>query len=257
MSRLEVEGIGVAARDGTRLLTDVSLVAEAGSCTCVIGPNGAGKTSLLRAVAGVVNHSGAVLIDGVELASLARRERARRVAMVAQRPTLPEGMATLDYVLLGRTAHLPRFGAPGPRDRAAALEVLDRLGAAALADRRLTTLSGGELGRVAVARGLAQRAGVLLLDEPTSALDVGAQLEVCELVAQLRAGGDVTIVATLHDLALVTRLADRVHLLDGGRLVASGDPAAVLAGAPAARAYGVSLDLLDDGRDGWAVVARR
>ncbi len=219
---IAVEGVR-ASLDGRVVLDEVSAVAPAGSWLTVVGPNGAGKSTLLRVIAGLVGVShGTIRLGGTPLGSLPRRERARRVAMVAQEPTMPASMTVSAYVLLGRTAHLGLFHREGTADVAVVGSVLERLGLDAFAERLLGTLSGGERQRVAIARALAQEAPVLLLDEPTSALDLGHQLDVLELVDELRRERGLTVVATMHDLTLAGQYADRLVLLDGGRVAASG-----------------------------------
>lgn len=227
MSRLTASGIGVTF-DGVRVVDGVDLEVAAGEWVAVIGPNGAGKTSLLRAIAGTIGHEGVVTVDGVDASSIPRRQAARRMAVVPQRPTLPDGITVLDYVLLGRTPHLGYLAVESDRDVDIAERSLDRLGAGGLTTRRLESLSGGERQRVVLARAVAQEADVLLLDEPTTSLDVGHAQQVLELVDELRIERSMAVVAALHDLTLAGEYADRLILLDRGRVIASGSPEAVL-----------------------------
>ena len=155
-------------------------------------------------------------------------------------------MTVVDYVLLGRTPHIPLFGVEGPADLAAAREVLEQLELTSLADRRLETLSGGELQRTCLARALAQAAPLLLLDEPTTSLDVGRQQEVLDLVDDLRTSRRLTVVSTMHDLTLAGQYADRLVMLAGGRVVASGSAEAVLTEAHVARYYGARVRVLHE-----------
>ena len=164
------------------MLRDLSLHIPGGARLGLIGPNGAGKTTLLRAIAGLVPHTGELRVGDAAGGTLPRRELARRIALVPQNPAVPAGITVTDYVLLGRTPHIPYFGAESRRDRDIVASVLDHLDLAAFADRRLDSLSGGERQRAVLARALAQQAPVLLLDEPTTGLDVGHQQQVLELV---------------------------------------------------------------------------
>jgi iron complex transport system ATP-binding protein len=219
----------VGIRLGGRVVIDeVSLRVASGGWTTLIGPNGAGKTSLLRAVAGMIPHSGSVAVDGRDPLALHARERARLLAVVPQSPLLPPDMTAGEYVLLGRTPHLGMLGRAGGHDHNAVSGALARLDLAHLARRRLGSLSGGERQRAVLARALAQEAPVLVLDEPTTALDVGRQQEVLELVRELRAERSLTVLGAMHDLTLAGQYADRLALLDGGRLAAEGAPAEVL-----------------------------
>ncbi len=252
---LEVTGLGVRL-GRAQVLTDVRLAAAPGSWTAVIGPNGAGKSTLLRAVLGVLRHTGSVRWDGAGLDTLPRRDRARRIAYAPQLPVLPEGVTTRDYVALGRTPHRPLLAAPRAADRAVVAETMDRLELGALADRVLTTLSGGEQQRAVLARALAQQPQVLLLDEPTAALDLGHAQQVLDLVDRLRRTGGLTVLSTLHDLSLAGQYADRLVLLAGGRVVAEGTPAHVLTPEALRTHYGARASVVA-GPDGPAVLPVR
>ena len=253
---VRAEGVSVAL-DGVRVVDGLGFALEEGEWLGLIGPNGAGKTTVLKAVAGLVRYSGSIRLQGEEVAGLGRRAVARRVAVVPQIPVIPPDTTVLEYVVLGRTPHLGYAGSPGPRDVVAARSALARLDGAHLVDRRLGSLSGGERQRAVLARAVAQDAAVLLLDEPTSALDVGAQQQVLELVATLRAGGGLTVLSAMHDLTHAGQYADRLVLLDGGREQASGTPPEVLTEQLIARHFGASVRVVSDELTGIAVVPLR
>ena len=227
MTALELDGVSVRL-GGTDVLAGVSVRVERGDWVAVVGPNGAGKSTLLRAVAGLVDFRGAIRLGGDDAAALRRPELARRIAFVPQEPLLPGDMRVAEYVLLGRTPHLGYLGGESPRDVAAVASALERLDLLAFARRKLRTLSGGERQRAVLARALAQAPLLLLLDEPTTALDIGRQQQVLELVDDLRRNDGLTIVAAMHDLTVAGQFAERLLLLDGGRVVASGRPEAVV-----------------------------
>lgn len=227
MSGIELLDVSVAL-GGRPILHNVSVSVSSGEWVGIIGPNGAGKTTLLRAIAGLVPRTGEVRIDGHDVGALRLRDRARSVAMVAQRPMLPDAMTVTDYVLLGRSAYVSYLGSESRADLEAVAAALERLGIGEFADRPLGTLSGGEQQRAVLARALAQAAPVLLLDEGTSALDIGAQQQVLELVSELRASSELTVVSAMHDLTLAGQFTDRVALLSAGRVVAAGTPADVI-----------------------------
>jgi iron complex transport system ATP-binding protein len=252
---VEATGLGVTL-DGARILDRVDLTVAAGEWVTVIGPNGAGKSTLLRAVGGLLPHAGEVSLFGTPSARLRRRDRARLVATVVQAPTVPSGMAVLEYVLLGRTPYIPPLGRESAADVAAAHAVLGLLDLAGFADRRLTTLSGGERQRVYLARALAQGAGLLLLDEPTSSLDIGHQQDVLELVDRLRRERGLTVVATMHDLSVAGEYADRLVLLAGGRVAAAGTPREVLTADLLAAHYQARVRIIE-GEHGPLVVPVR
>lgn len=236
---------GVSARYGTRVVAaDVSVSLAAGSWLAIIGPNGAGKSSLLKSIVGIVAHDGEILLDGRPAAALSTRERARAVAYAPQTPQLPERLSVTDYVLLGRTPHLPPLARERRSDLAVVAQVLTRLDLADLAERGLHTLSGGERQRAVLARVLAQEAGLLLLDEPTTGLDIGHAQALLELVDRLRREEGATVVSTLHDLTLSAQYADQLVLLDGGQVVAAGTPEEVLTRETVERHYQATVEVL-------------
>jgi iron complex transport system ATP-binding protein len=240
----------------TVLIDGIDLEVADGEWVSVIGPNGAGKTTLLRAVAGLAPAGGEVDLLGQPVRAMGTRERSRLVALVPQVPVVPPSMPVFDYVLLGRTPHIPLFGTEKPQDVAAARAVLEQLDLDGFAGRRLETLSGGELQRVMLARALAQAAPVLLLDEPTTALDVGHQQEVLDLVDDLRTSRGLTVVSTMHDLTLAGQYADRLLMLAEGRVVAAGTAECVLTEGNVARYYGARVRVLHE-PDGIVVLPVR
>ncbi|MDR7233032.1 ABC transporter ATP-binding protein [Agrococcus sp. BE272] len=256
---LAVRGLTVAVR-GRALVDAASWHAPAGAITALVGPNGAGKSTMLRAIAGVLpersQREGAVLLDGAALAgpgALPPRERARRVALVEQTADAVPQLTAREAVRLGRTPHHRMLGFSLGDERLVEAALADA-GAAGLADRPLGELSGGELQRVHVARALAQQPRLLLLDEPTNHLDVAWQLELLQLVRRLAA--DRPVVMTVHDLALAATHADRVVLVDRGRVVAEGVPDAVLTPERIRAVYGVEAEI-DAAPGGVAIRYRR
>ncbi len=224
---LRTEGLGLVL-GGRPVLQDVSLRIGRG-WTAIVGPNGAGKSSLLRALAGLLPPAhGQVLCDGRPLADWPARERARRIAWLAQIGPAAESAGDLDVaetVALGRIA---RHGLGGARslaalaeDRAAIARAMALTECTAWAARPLQALSGGERQRVLLARVLATEAPLLLLDEPTTHLDAPHQVALARLFRHL--APDHGVVTVLHDLPIALH-ADRVLLLLGGRLVADGPP---------------------------------
>ena len=219
MTTLRADGICVAL-GGTQALRDVSLAVQRG-WTAIIGPNGAGKSTLLRVLAGLQRpDAGAVTLDGKPLAQWPPRERAMRLAWLAQQGDASGELTVRELVHLGRLPRLGLFAAPGADDEAVVDQALVDAECTAWQHRRLHELSGGERQRVLLARALAVQAPLLLLDEPTTHLDPPHQVALVRLVQrQVRAG--VTVVSVLHDLSLAL-LADRLVVLNRGRLCAEG-----------------------------------
>jgi iron complex transport system ATP-binding protein len=252
---IELRGVTVEL-GGRPVIDGVDAVVADGEWLALIGPNGAGKTTLLRAIARLVPFAGEIRLDDRPSTDLPRGELARLVAVVPQEPSTPPWMTVAEYVLLGRTPHLGPLAKEGARDREAAARAIARLDLLRFVDRRLGTLSGGEKQRVVVARALAQEASIVLLDEPTAALDIGHQQQALELLDGLREESGLTLVAAMHDLTLAAQYADRMLLLDAGRVVADGPPVDVLTEASIAERYGAAIAVVSVG-DRIAIVPRR
>jgi len=253
---ITLDGVGV--RYGTApALAEVTDQVQAGEWLGIIGPNGAGKTTLLRSIAGLVQHDGKITIGGQPTSGLRRRRLARLVAYVPQHPELPPEMTVGDYVLLGRTPHIGYLRMETDADRRICAELLDRLALSPMAGRRLATLSGGELQRIVLARVLAQQAPVLLLDEPTSALDLGRRVDALELIDELRRERSLTVLSAVHDLTLAGQFADRLMLLDGGRVAATGPPASVLRDDVLAPHFGPGVQVMTTADNTLVVMSRR
>jgi iron complex transport system ATP-binding protein len=238
-------------------LHGVTNAVERGRWLGLIGANGAGKTSLLKALARLVEFEGVIHVEGRATSGLSRREFAQLVAYVPQKPEFPPEMRAVDYVALGRLPHLGYFGAEGPHDRDRSLELLERLSLGSMATRHLSTMSGGELQRLVLARALAQEAPVLLLDEPTSALDLGRRVEALELVDELRIERGLTVISAMHDLTLAAQFSDQLALLAEGAIVATGSAEEVLEEQSLDFHFGTRVRILrtDDGE--LIVVPRR
>lgn len=202
------------------MLAPTSFDLRPGALVGLIGPNGSGKTTLLRALAGLTAGPGQTSLDGRPLSDLAATLRARRIAYLPAEREAGWPMRARDVVALGR---MP-FGGDDDGAIERAMQLTDTLN---FADRRVDLLSTGERARVLLARALAGRPDWLLLDEPTANLDAHHQLAILDVLRGEAARG-AGVLVTLHDLALAERWCDRLLLLDGGRLVTDGAPAAVL-----------------------------
>ncbi|GAA2229215.1 ABC transporter ATP-binding protein [Streptomyces amakusaensis] len=226
--------------DGRTLLHDVALDARPGETVGLVGPNGSGKTTLLRCVYGTLRPSaGSIRLDGDELTALGPKARARRVASVPQDSPGEFELTVREIVAMGRAPH-KRFWEQDTADDASAVgDALGRLHITDLADRPFPSLSGGERQRALVARALVQRPALLVLDEPTNHLDIHYQLEILGLIRTL---GTTSLLA-LHDLNLAAHYCDRIHVLQAGRLVASGTPHEVLTPELLAEVYRVKAEI--------------
>ncbi|WP_024795798.1 ABC transporter ATP-binding protein [Tomitella biformata] len=242
-----------ATRGGQSVLRGVDLRVDCGDWVSVVGPNGAGKTTLLHVLAGLLpvgkgtRITGQLMVGGLDPLSASRREMSRAVALMPQRPVVPEGVSVAELISLGRTPHLPRFGVESAADRQVVEEIIDRLDLGGLAGRQATHLSGGELQRVVLGRALAQQPQILLLDEPTSALDIGHQQQVLELVESMRVADGITVVAAMHDLTLASQYGRRMLMMADGTVVADGSAAEVLRADRIAEVYGARVEVLERG----------
>ena len=236
---------GISAGYGEKaVLRHMEFTLCAGECAALLGPNGSGKTTLLRAISGVLApQAGSIELMGRPLTALQPRERARMVAVVPQRGQLPQGLTARQMVLLGRFAHLGWLGAYSREDYAAADSALDETGAAPLAHRRLTELSGGELQRVLLARALAQQSTLLLLDELAAGLDWARMVELFDLLERRRAAGACVLMA-VHDCNLAALYATRLMGLKGGNLVFDGPVAKVFTEENLGALYNIPISVL-------------
>jgi len=238
-------------RVGQRALIDrVSARFEAGKLHLILGPNGAGKSTLIRLLARLLRPSeGNVVYDGHDAASWPERELARRRAILSQAIEVAFSIPVRELVLMGR---YPHFGArPGAEDLAICDEVMRFFDVTEMADRSYGTLSGGECQRVQFARVLAQiwrpmegATRHLFLDEPLTFLDVRHQIDFMEKVREFAAQQDVVVVGVVHDLNLAVQFADRLLLLDGGRVLADGRASEVLTGENLRAAFDVAPVML-------------
>jgi iron complex transport system ATP-binding protein len=238
------------SRRGRALLNAVSCHVQPGEVLGIIGPNGAGKTTLLRLLTGeYAPDSGNVRLNGRGLRDYAPDELARVRGYLPQQSSLEFDFTASEVVMLGRSPH-PRPAA-GASERALVEQALALTGAAALAERFYTTLSGGEQQRVHLARVFVQiwqapanGCRLLLLDEPTSSLDLGHQHSILGAVRRFALAG-TAVIMVLHDLNLALRFADRLLLLHGGRALAAGSPSAVLTRDNLREAFGVSACVVE------------
>ena len=249
---LRAESLTLAYR-GLEVVHDVTLEIASGEFAVIVGPNASGKSTLLRGLGRVMRpERGRVLLGESDIHALPAREVAQRLAILPQMQAFDIDLVVEELVWRGRTPH-HRLLRPATGEDAAAVErAIVATNLQALRDRPLRSLSGGERQRAWLALALAQEPRVLLLDEPTTFLDLRHQVELMEVLREMNEGG-LTVVAVLHDLALVSRYAHRVVGLLDGRVAFDGAPSEVLTAEGLERVFGLPMTMLTDPRTGRPV----
>lgn len=238
---IETTDLGFAY-DRRRVLDGVSIRTEPGEIVGLVGPNGSGKSTLIRVLSAVLDgYTGSARIDGKEIAGLARRALARRVAVVPQEPSFSFPFTALEIVLMGRHPHLGGLSFEAQHDIDLARHALERCGASELASRPIQELSSGERQRVVFAKALVQQPGALLLDEPASFLDIRYQVELYDIVRELAEEQRCTVLTALHDLNLAAEYCDRIYLLCEGAVAAGGATDSVLTYENLTRVFGTEV----------------
>ena len=241
--------IGVA---GKKLLDNVSVQFEPGKVSVILGPNGAGKSTLLSAMAALRDiDDGGVFLHGENVAAMDTKRRARRIGLLPQSANVHWDILVRDLVALGR---YPFHGQSNKQEDDFCIDAAMRATETSqYAARNILSLSGGERGRVLLARVLAGQPEWLLADEPLANLDPRYQLQFLAQMRGLAAGG-MGVVAVLHDLTQAARVADHILLLNHGRVFTSGPPSTVLTAENLKTVYGIDCTILRDDKGQIAIV---
>lgn len=235
-------------RDGTVLCRDVAVQFDGGQLVAIVGPNGAGKSSLLALLAGDLDPAtGSVELDGTGLGAYEPLELARQRAVLSQSNSVAFPFSVAEVVTMGRFPWSSQSSAA--TDQRIVAESMAATDVAHLARRRITTLSGGEAARVALARVLAQDTAIVLLDEPTASLDIKHQEMVFDLLRAKAAGGALVIIV-VHDLEAAAAIADRLIVMNDGRVVADGRPDQILSSELLSDVYDYPLTVKVDPTSG-------
>lgn len=221
------------------VLKNVSLAIPRSAVTVIVGPNGSGKSTLLKALAGILPSEGSVRLDGQELLGLPGRELAKIAAYLPQNRSVPE-ITVRNLVLHGRFPYLSYPRRYRQEDLAAAEAAMKKMGIPELADRNLSTLSGGQRQKVYIAMALAQDTPVVLLDEPNTFLDISHQLQLMAQAKNLAADGKA-VVLVLHDLSMAMDCADSLAVLFRGTCLIQGSPQEVFLSGCLDSAFGVRV----------------
>ncbi len=252
--RLAAEHVTLAYDDHV-VVRGLDLQLTEGSFTAIVGPNGCGKSTLLRALGRLMRPKGGqVLLDGQSIARTPTREVAKVLGLLPQAPLAPEGLTVADLVARGRHPHQSWLRQWSRDDEAAVTEALTWTDMAPLADRPVDELSGGQRQRAWISMALAQGTDLMLLDEPTTYLDLAHGIELLDLVDRLHDERGRTVVVVLHDLTMAARYADRLVVMDAGRVVAAGDPGEVLTEELVREVFGIRAVVVPDPVSGRPLV---
>lgn len=221
-----------------RVVENASMRANDGEITVILGKNGSGKTSIMRAIAGAQPYGGEIFVNGVKLASISRRTRASMISYMPQ--TLPHcELSVRELVMCGRTPYLNLFSFPQDKDVEETNKILAQTGLLPIADSKLTSISGGERQRAFFAMLIAQNANVILLDEPTANLDPDFRQKVYSFISDAR-NKNRAVILVMHHISEACRLADRICVLDKGRIRFEGSPEEFCKSDIPPRVFGVS-----------------
>jgi iron complex transport system ATP-binding protein len=239
-----------------RLVVDnLSLVVPPRQITVIVGANACGKSTLLRGLARLLKpRTGAVYLDGSDIARMPSRVVATKVGILAQSPVAPDGLTVADLVALGRHPYQRWFRQWSPEDEASIHAALAMTGMTELAERPVDQLSGGQRQRAWIAMALAQETQIMLLDEPTTFLDIAHQIEILDLLVELNRGKGRTIVLVLHDLNHACRYAHHLVAMAQGQIIAEGLPADVVTPSLVRQVFDLDCCIIPDPVTGTPLV---
>lgn len=243
-----------AGYKGVDVINNISINVAEGENLCIIGPNGCGKTTLIKAISGIIPHTGTIKIKGLDINNMKRSDLARKIALMSQISTIYFSYTIYETVLLGRYLHMKgkTFKEPSLKDREYADKCLDAVGLLDIKDKQINTLSGGQLQRVYLARTLAQAPSIILLDEPTNHLDLKYQAELIEFLKNWSKSEGHTVIGVFHDLNLAMNLADKMLLLSKGNTAAYGSTEEVISSNLLNQVYGMNVrEYMMDSLERW------
>lgn len=244
-SRLWADNITIKYEDRV-ISRDLSVRIPDGSYTVIVGPNACGKSTLLRTLSKLIKPAaGQVILDGKGIVTYKSKEVARKLGLLPQSSTAPDGITVANLIAHGRYPYQNFIRQWTDEDEAAVASAMQLTNTTELSHRYVDELSGGQRQRVWVAMALAQQTPILLLDEPTTYLDIAHQIELLELFKDLNEQGR-TIVAVLHDLNHAARYATHIIAMKNGQLMAQGDPREIVTEQLVEDVFGLKCTLIDD-----------
>ncbi|MDQ0172547.1 ABC transporter ATP-binding protein [Paenibacillus tundrae] len=250
MFRLETSKLDIAYEERL-IVEDLNIQIPQGKITALVGANGSGKSTILKTMARIMNpKAGNVLLDGKSIHKQSTREVAKQLAILPQNPTAPEGLTVTELVSYGRFPYQKGFGSMRAEDKRMIEWAINVTGMTEFHDRPIDQLSGGQRQRAWIAMALAQETDILFLDEPTTFLDMAHQLEVLQLLEQLNATANRTIVMVVHDLNHASRYAHHMIGIKKGKAIATGSPVEVMNSDVLREVFNIEADIVIDPRSG-------
>ena len=238
---IEVKNI-YCGYDNKKIIKDLSFNVNNGENLCIVGPNGCGKSTLLKSKANIIEYEGSVKIDNKEVSSFSRIDLAKKVALMSQTSQIYFPYTVYDTVSLGRYAYSKGvFSKLSLTDKRIIVDSMKKVGIYELKDKLITELSGGQLQRVFLAKIFAQDPDIILLDEPTNHLDFKNQIDLLENLNEWVKTNNKIVIGVLHDLNLVQYFADKVLMIQSGKVVSYGRPEDVLKGEILNDIYGMDI----------------
>ena len=238
---IEVKNI-YCGYDNKKIIKDLSFNVNNGENLCIVGPNGCGKSTLLKSIANIIEYEGSVKIDNKEVSSFSRIDLAKKVALMSQTSQIYFPYTVYDTVSLGRYAYSKgAFSKLSLTDRKIIIDSMKKVGIYELKDKLITELSGGQLQRVFLAKIFAHDPDIILLDEPTNHLDFKNQIDLLENLNEWVKTNNKIVIGVLHDLNLVQYFADKVLMIQSGKVVSYGRPEDVLKGEILNDIYGMDI----------------
>jgi iron complex transport system ATP-binding protein len=233
-----------AGYQGRVVVDGITFSIEQGSIFGLIGPNGSGKTTVFKCISGLLKQwGGSVFLGDEEVSSMPKKKIARKAAFIPQIHAVSFPYTVEEYVLMGRYPHRGRLMPFTPEDHQIVDETIEMLDLAAVRTQRIQRLSGGEMQRVFLACGLAQKPEILLMDEPTTHLDIGHQIRLLDMVKERSLSGGLTVLVTLHDLNLAGLYCTSIALMNHGRIQAQGNPEKVLTSENIEHVYNARVEV--------------
>lgn len=226
--------------NGNVLIRDINISIERGKILTLIGPNGAGKSTILKSITRhLAKINGSVYIDNNEIYNWSPKEMAKKVAVMLTDRIRPELMTCEEVVAMGRYPYTNAVGKMTAVDKAIVSDSLEKVHAKELAERDFMTLSDGQKQRVMLARAICQQPEVIVLDEPTAYLDIRHKIELLDILREMAHGNGITVVMSLHEIDLATKISDYLLCVKGDRIAAFGPPEDILTGDAIDRLYGI------------------